>query len=67
MSGLGKLREPLIDSHAHLSFANFQDDRDGVLLQARKAGLVAIVNVGSGGRARAFDLALPLAVENNWI
>jgi TatD DNase family protein len=34
----------LIDSHAHLDFRPFDDDRDAVIARARDAGLVAILN-----------------------
>lgn len=38
---------PLIDSHAHLDFPQFDDDREAVIERARGAGLVAILNVGA--------------------
>ncbi|HET91900.1 MAG TPA: TatD family deoxyribonuclease [Chloroflexi bacterium] len=37
----------LIDSHAHLDFGQFDGDREAVIARARRAGLVAIVNVGA--------------------
>lgn len=37
----------LIDSHAHLDSSQFNADRDAVIQRARKAGLVAIVNIGA--------------------
>jgi len=37
----------LIDSHAHLDFPQFDDDREAVIARAREAGLVAILNVGT--------------------
>ena len=37
----------LIDSHAHLDFSQFNHDRDVVIEQALKVGLVAIVNIGT--------------------
>lgn len=37
----------LIDSHAHLDFPQFDDDRDAVISRARQAGLTAIVNIGT--------------------
>jgi TatD DNase family protein len=37
----------LIDSHAHLDFPQFDDDRDAVIERARGAGLVAILNAGA--------------------
>ncbi len=38
---------PLIDSHAHLDFRQFDADREAVIERAREAGLVAIVNIGT--------------------
>jgi TatD DNase family protein len=38
---------PLIDSHAHLSFPQFDADREATIARARKAGLVAIVEIGA--------------------
>jgi TatD DNase family protein len=37
----------LIDSHAHLDFSQFKNDREAVIERALKAGLTAIVNVGT--------------------
>lgn len=37
----------LIDSHAHVDFPQFNDDRDTVLRRAGEAGLVALVNIGT--------------------
>lgn len=36
----------LIDSHAHLDSSQFNADREAAIKRARKAGLVAIVNIG---------------------
>ena len=49
----------LIDSHAHLDFNQFDDDRDQVVARAREAGLSAIVNVGTdlGSSERSIELA----------
>ncbi len=38
---------PLIDSHAHLDFHQFDADREAVIERAQEAGLVAIVNIGT--------------------
>ena len=38
---------PLIDSHTHLDFRQFDADREAVIERAREAGLVAIVNIGT--------------------
>jgi len=37
----------MIDSHCHLDFSHFDQDRDEVLARAAEAGLVAIVNPGA--------------------
>jgi TatD DNase family protein len=37
---------PLIDSHAHLDFADYGQDLDGVVERARAAGLVHVVLIG---------------------
>ncbi|MDH3592848.1 MAG: TatD family hydrolase [Planctomycetota bacterium] len=50
---------PLIDSHAHVNFDAFDDDRDDVYARARAAGVEAIVEVGVGleGSRRAIARA----------
>lgn len=51
----------LIDTHAHLTFPEFDADRDAVIARAWEAGLEAIVAVGAGagllGNVRAIELA----------
>lgn len=37
----------LIDSHAHLHFPQFDDDREAAIERARDAGLVGLINVGT--------------------
>jgi len=37
----------LIDSHAHVDFPQFENDRDAVIERAQGAGLVALVNIGT--------------------
>lgn len=37
----------LVDSHAHLSFSQFDADRDEVIRRAREAGVAAIIEVGA--------------------
>ncbi|MEE8143230.1 MAG: TatD family hydrolase, partial [Planctomycetota bacterium] len=37
---------PTIDSHAHLYFESFDDDRQEVIARAREAGVFRIVNIG---------------------
>lgn len=44
----------LIDSHAHVDFPQFDNDREIVVERAREAGLVALVNIGTNvGTSRA--------------
>jgi TatD DNase family protein len=37
----------IVDSHAHLDFSQFDDDRETVIERAQDAGLVAVLNVGT--------------------
>jgi TatD DNase family protein len=55
----------LIDSHAHVHFPQFDDDREAVIDRAREAGLVALVEIGTDlGSSRA---ALALAKQHDLI
>ena len=49
----------LIDTHCHLDFNDFDKDRDEVIGRARKAGVGALIDVGSSveGTRRAIELA----------
>lgn len=49
----------LIDTHAHLDFSDFDNDRDDILKRAKAEGLEAIINVSSSleGCKRSLDLA----------
>src|SRR5207245_609186 len=49
---------PLIDAHAHLDFAEYGGDLDGVLSRARTAGLVHIVVIGQWREGAGMDGAL---------
>jgi TatD DNase family protein len=49
---------PLIDSHAHVDLPQFDRDRDAVILRAREAGLVAIVNIGANLASSRASVAL---------
>ncbi len=55
----------LIDSHAHLTFPDFDKDRKDVLKRAREAGLVGIVNIGSGAGLEDNFKSLDLAKVND--
>jgi TatD DNase family protein len=48
----------LIDSHAHLDFRQFDDDREKVIERARKAGVVTIVNIGTSPASSRTSVAL---------
>ncbi|MCM8760824.1 MAG: TatD family hydrolase, partial [Candidatus Omnitrophica bacterium] len=49
----------MIDTHCHLDFHEFDEDRDVVLDRAFKAGVEKIVNIGSSveGTRRSVELA----------
>lgn len=51
----------IIDTHAHLMFPEFDEDREEVIARARAAGLGKIVNVGCG--AASSELSLKMAKE----
>jgi TatD DNase family protein len=55
------MMEPLIDSHAHLDFPDFDADRDQVLRTAAEAGVETIITIGSGGGAESARRAVELA------
>jgi TatD DNase family protein len=51
----------LIDTHAHLTFSDYDQDREAVIQRAQEAGVSYLVNIGAGdglaGNQRALDLA----------
>jgi TatD DNase family protein len=57
----------IIDSHAHLEFPQFDEDRDAVLAHARAAGVAMLLAIGSGTGPERLDAALSFAEQNNWI
>jgi TatD DNase family protein len=57
----------LIDSHAHLEFAQFDTDRAEMLRRARAAGVNAILAIGSGSGPARLDAATAIAEEHDWI
>lgn len=52
---------PLIDSHCHLAFDAFDEDRGEVLARAREAGLVGLLAVAVDGDSARAALALAAA------
>lgn len=57
----------LIDSHAHLDFAQFDVDRAEMLERARQAGVASVLAIGSGPGPEKLDAALPFAEQHAWI
>jgi len=58
----------IIDSHAHLEFAQFDADRETMLDRARAAGVETILAIGSGtSPAERLDAAIPFAERHDWI
>lgn len=57
----------LIDSHAHIDFPQFADDRDAVLQRARAAGVNTILAIGVGPGPEKLDAAFPYAEAHDWI
>jgi TatD DNase family protein len=58
----------ITDSHAHLEFSQFDDDRDAMLDRARAAGIETLLAIGSGtSPAERLDSAIPFAEQHDWI
>lgn len=57
----------LIDSHAHIDFPQFEEDREAMLKRARAAGVNAILAIGVGPGPEKLDAALPYAEAHDWI
>src|SRR5262245_12575786 len=57
----------LIDSHAHIDFPQFAEDRDAMLQRAREAGVNALLAIGTGPGPEKLDAALPYAEQYEWI
>src|SRR3990167_2034208 len=55
----------LVDTHAHLNFASFNDDRKDVIQRALDNGVKTIVNVGTD--VKASEQAIALAAQNDFI
>src|ERR1700722_16986958 len=57
----------IIDSHAHLEFPQFDDDREAMLARARAAGVQTLLAIGSGTGTGRLDAAIPFAERHDWI
>ena len=57
----------LVDSHAHIDFPQFAEDRDAMLDRARAAGVTTLVAIGTGPGPDKLDAALPFAEQHDWI
>ncbi|PWT92818.1 MAG: TatD family deoxyribonuclease [Proteobacteria bacterium] len=57
----------LIDSHAHIDFPQFAEDRGAMLGRARAAGVNALLAVGTGPGPEQLDAAIPYAEQYEWI
>ena len=66
-----------MDSHAHIDMAEFDADRDAMLLRAREAGVGTILAIGGGpgaaatadapGTPETLSSSLPFAERHDWI
>ena len=54
----------LVDTHAHLDFKDFDQDRENIIERAKSAGLKWIVCIGSGEGIRSARNSIALAREN---
>src|SRR5438034_10903024 len=57
----------LIDSHAHIDFPQFAEDRDAMLDRARAAGVTPLLALGTGPSPEKLDAGLPFAEQHDWI
>ena len=57
----------LIDSHAHIDFPQFDEDRAAMLERARAAGITTLLAIGTGPGPQKLDAALPYAEQHDWI
>lgn len=57
----------LVDSHCHLDFPQFDEDREAVLDRAYEAGVRAILAVGIGQGPNELDAGLRMAALRPWI
>jgi TatD DNase family protein len=57
----------LIDSHAHIDFPQFAEDREAMLDRAHAAGVSTLLAIGTGPGPEKLDSALPFAEQHDWI
>lgn len=57
----------LIDSHAHIDFPQFAEDREAMLERARAAGVNTLLAIGTGPGPEKLDAAIPYAEQHEWI
>ncbi|HEV2196301.1 MAG TPA: TatD family hydrolase [Candidatus Acidoferrum sp.] len=57
----------LTDSHAHIDFPQFAEDRDVMLERAQAAGVTTLLAIGTGPGPEKLDSALPFAEQHEWI
>jgi TatD DNase family protein len=57
----------IIDSHAHLEFPQFDEDRAAMLDRAQAVGVKSILAIGSGTGTNHLDAAIPFAEQHDWV
>jgi TatD DNase family protein len=57
----------LIDSHSHIDFPQFAEDREAMLDRARVAGVTTLLAIGTGPGPEKLDSAIPFAEQHDWI
>lgn len=57
----------LVDSHAHIDFPQFDEDREAMLDRARAAGITTLLAVGIGPGPEKLDAGIPYAEKYPWI
>ncbi len=57
----------LVDSHAHLEFPQFDEDRQAMIERTRAAGIELLLAIGSGTGPHRLNAAIPFAEEHDWI
>ncbi|MFZ0739613.1 MAG: TatD family hydrolase [Candidatus Acidiferrales bacterium] len=57
----------IIDSHVHLEYPQFDEDRDAVLQRARDAGVRTILAMGGAAGPDHLASAIPYAEAHEWI